>query len=118
MKRRQRRRIMTRGLLIDALGRIWPLLRPPGVRPVGGSDEASQPRGSVCLVLGPKGAEVSFRGESVSTRALYKALRILTSWRPQRIALKRCVNGTVQVTLFRGVWELAGHVETLETTPP
>lgn len=115
MSREKRRLIMTRGLLIDTLGQVWPLLRPPDLRSTGGSDEASQPPGGLYLVLGRNSAEVTFRGESVSTRTLYKALRILASWQPQRIALKRCKSGTVQVTIFCGVWELAGHVESLAT---
>jgi len=118
MKQGQRRRIMTCGLLIDTLGQIWPLLRPSGGRPGGAPDAASQPPGNLCLVLGPNGAEVSFSGESVSTRTLYKALRVLASWRPKRVALKQCNSGAVQVTLFRGVWEFAGHLETLATAPP
>ena len=118
MKRGQRRRIMTCGLLIDTLGQIWPLPRPAGGRPAGRSDAASQPPGSLCLILGPNGAEVSFYGESVSTWTLYKALRVLASRRPKRIALKQCNGSTVQTMLFRGVWEFAEHLETLATAPP
>jgi hypothetical protein len=105
---------MDRGLLIDTFGRVWPLLQPPDLGPTGQPDAAAVAGpGILYLVLGRAGAKVIFCGRSVSTPALYKALRILASWQPQRIALTQCESRDVQVTIFGGVWEFAGHAETL-----
>lgn len=92
---------MRRGLLIDVRGHVRVAAAP---RP---------PAGGVYVGLSPSGAEVAFHGGRVPLPALAKALRLLLSCRPRRIALRLLPEEAAPVRIFSGVWEFARHAERL-----
>lgn len=103
---------MRRGFLIDAHGEAWSAARPDI-----GAATADAP---ALLYLGPatNGIEVAWNGGQVPARTLSRALRILASWRPRRIALTRLQGGEVRTEIFSGIWEFAARAETLPPAAP
>lgn len=75
----------------------------------------SSARGLGVLYIGliRSGAEIVLRGDTVPAPALVKALHILATWRPRRVALTHPRQSESRVELFSGVWELAAYAETL-----
>ncbi len=92
---------MRRGLLIDVRGHVRVAAAP------------QPPAGGVYVGLSPSGAEVAFHGGRVPLPALAKALRLLLSCRPRRIALRLLPEAAAPVCIFSGVWEFARHAERL-----
>lgn len=92
---------MRRALLIDPQGivRVAPTRRFAA--------------GLVYLAMAECGAEVAFHAGSVSLLALTRALRLLVSCRPKRIALRLLPEDGAPVRIFSGVWEFARHAESL-----
>lgn len=93
---------MRRGLLIDARGHVR-----------AAATAAQPPAGLVYVAVASHGAEVAFHGGSVALPALARALRVLLSCRPPRIALRLLPEGGAPVRIFSGVWEFARHAERL-----
>ncbi|HZB91904.1 MAG TPA: hypothetical protein VE397_10710 [Stellaceae bacterium] len=92
---------MRKALLIDGRGNLRVASAP------------EPPRGVVYLSLLPNGAEIAFHGGSVPLPALAKALRLLLSFRPSRVALRLLPEGTQPIRIFGGVWEFARYAERL-----
>jgi hypothetical protein len=92
---------MRRALLVDARGDVRAALTP------------EPPRGFVYIGLTRSGAEVAFHGNAVPLPALAKALRLLLSCRPKRVALRLVPDGTAPVRIFADAWEFARHAEHL-----
>jgi hypothetical protein len=92
---------MRRGLLIDALGRVHaPAASPP-------------PPAFLYVGMASNGAEVAFHVGSVALPALARALRLLLSCRPSRIALRLLPEAGEPERLFASVWDFARHAERL-----
>jgi hypothetical protein len=92
---------MRRALVIDAVGAVRAAATP------------EPPGGFVYIGLTRSGAEVAFHGSSVPLPALAKALRLLLSCRPKRVALRLLPEGTAPVRIFADAWEFARHAEHL-----
>ena len=92
---------MRRALLIDACGNVRAAVTP------------EPPGGFVYIGLTRSGAEVAFHGSSVPLPALAKALRLLLSCRPKRVALRLLPEGSAPVRIFADAWEFARHAEHL-----
>jgi hypothetical protein len=92
---------MRRALLIDARGDVRAAVTP------------EPPGGFVYIGLTRSGAEVAFHGSSVPLPALAKALRLLLSCRPKRVALRLLPEGSAPVRIFADVWDFARHAEHL-----
>jgi hypothetical protein len=92
---------MRRALLIDARGEVRNAATP------------EPPGGFVYIGLTRSGAEVAFHGSSVPLPALAKALRLLLSCRPKRVALRLLPEGSAPVRIFADAWEFARHAEYL-----
>ena len=92
---------MRRGLLIDAHGNVHaPAVSPP-------------PSGFLYVGMGSSGAEVAFHVGSVALPALARALRLLLSCRPSRVALRLLPGESEPVRLFSSIWDFARHAERL-----
>jgi hypothetical protein len=92
---------MRRALLIDARGDVRAAATP------------EPPGGFVYIGLTRSGAEVAFHGSAVPLPALAKALRLLLSCRPKRVALRLLPEGSAPVRIFADAWEFARHAEYL-----
>jgi hypothetical protein len=96
---------MRRGLLVDAQGNIHAAPTPHCVE------------GLVYVGLAQRGAELAFHRGRVGLPALSVAMRLLTSCKPRRVALRLLPEDGVAMRIF-GLTELAHHVEFLARPAP
>jgi hypothetical protein len=114
---------MSRSIVIDRYGQVWPAGPWPHLSPIDMSNRSacapSCAPGALLIRADRNGLHIVLRGDTISRSALYKAVRIMTSYRPRRVVLTQCAESHAQTTIFGGVWEFAEQAETLvaATTP-
>src|SRR5579864_860003 len=79
-------RFMSKGFVIDRQGNAWPA-RKPAVRATEVSSAAGHAEGDLFLGITRTGVEVILLGCAISAWTLVKATHLLSTWRPQRIAV-------------------------------